>query len=200
MGKVSGAPIGPLGRNGIGICAGSKQPDRGIQVCEVRSLARNPFFEVVNMAADFSAPEAKGGNDVAVGHAPNLGADQIHFLWQLRHNTGNFRYYGASATRTFWRPPPAFVAWSSLTLYPPFASSALKSAAIFATSKNGSRASGRASQIWMPRSGYLLPVQIPMPFRPSVLIDARGTLLTMSCPGSRKTLCEPHEGRLRQLK
>ena len=41
------------------------------------------------MAADFSALEAKGGNDVAIGHAPNLGADPIHFLWQLRHNTGN---------------------------------------------------------------------------------------------------------------
>src|SRR5580693_675723 len=24
---------------------------------------------------------------MAVGHAPNLGADRIHFLWQLRHNT-----------------------------------------------------------------------------------------------------------------
>ena len=40
------------------------------------------------MPADFSALEAKGGNDMAVGHPPNLGADPIHFLWQLRHNTG----------------------------------------------------------------------------------------------------------------
>jgi hypothetical protein len=41
------------------------------------------------MAADVSALEAKGGNYVAVGHAPNLGAAPIHFLWQVRHNTEN---------------------------------------------------------------------------------------------------------------
>jgi hypothetical protein len=34
----------------------------------------------------------------------------------------------------------------------PFASSALKSAGIFTTSKNGSLARGRISQIWTPRS------------------------------------------------
>ena len=28
---------------------------------------------------------------MCVGHAPNLGADPIHFLWQLRHNTGKSR-------------------------------------------------------------------------------------------------------------
>jgi hypothetical protein len=89
MSEVPRAPVGPLWRNGIGICARWKEADRGIQVCEVRPLTRDPFFEVVNVAADFSALEAKGGNDVAIGHAPNLGADPIHFLWQLRHNTGN---------------------------------------------------------------------------------------------------------------
>jgi hypothetical protein len=47
----------------------------------------------VNVAADFSALEAKGGNYMAVGHAPNLGADPIHFLWQLRHNTAIFGNY-----------------------------------------------------------------------------------------------------------
>jgi hypothetical protein len=31
---------------------------------------------------------------MAVGHAANLGADPIHFLWQLRHNTGNFTKIG----------------------------------------------------------------------------------------------------------
>jgi hypothetical protein len=45
----------------------------------------------MNVAADFSALEAKGGNYVSIGHAPNLGADPIHFLWQLRHNTGKLR-------------------------------------------------------------------------------------------------------------
>jgi hypothetical protein len=39
-GKVPGAPIGPLGRNGIGVCAWRKQLDRGVQVCEIRPLAR----------------------------------------------------------------------------------------------------------------------------------------------------------------
>jgi len=77
MSKVPGAPIGPLWRDGIGICAGSKQPDRGIQVGEIRPLARNPFFEVMYVAADFSALEAKGGNDVAVGHAPKAGNDRL---------------------------------------------------------------------------------------------------------------------------
>ena len=45
------------------------------------------------MAADFSALGAKGGNNVAVGHAQNLGADPVHFLWQLRHNTGRNREF-----------------------------------------------------------------------------------------------------------
>jgi hypothetical protein len=47
----------------------------------------------VDVAAYFSALEAKGGNYMAVGHAPNLGADQIHFLWQSRHNTGNSLFF-----------------------------------------------------------------------------------------------------------
>jgi hypothetical protein len=41
----------------------------------------------VNVAADFSALKAKSGNYMAIGHAPNLGADPIHFVWQMRHNT-----------------------------------------------------------------------------------------------------------------
>jgi hypothetical protein len=56
----------------------------------------------VNVAADFSALEAKGGNYMAVGHAPNLGADQIHFLWQLRHYTGEF-YENRAAARKIAR-------------------------------------------------------------------------------------------------
>jgi hypothetical protein len=62
--KVSRAPIGALGRNVIGVCARRKQLDRGVQICEIRPLARDPFFEVVNVAADFSALEAKGGDDM----------------------------------------------------------------------------------------------------------------------------------------
>ena len=57
--------------------AGEKQLDRGVQICEIRPLARDPLFEVVNVAADFSALEAKGGNYMAVGHAPNLGATRF---------------------------------------------------------------------------------------------------------------------------
>jgi hypothetical protein len=56
----------------------------------------------VNVAADFSALEAKGGNYMTVGHAPNLGADPIHFLWQLRHNTENsllFSLFAGNLTR-----------------------------------------------------------------------------------------------------
>jgi hypothetical protein len=34
---------------------------------------------------------------MAVGHPPNLGADPIHFLWQLRHNTAE----------AVWRKLPA---------------------------------------------------------------------------------------------
>jgi hypothetical protein len=30
---------------------------------------------------------------MGVGHAPNLGADPIHFLWQLRYNTGHNREF-----------------------------------------------------------------------------------------------------------
>jgi hypothetical protein len=70
-------------RNGVGICARRKQLDRGIQICEIRT----------NVAADFSAHEAECGNYMAVGHAPNLGADMIHFLRQLRHNTGNAAFW-----------------------------------------------------------------------------------------------------------
>jgi hypothetical protein len=43
------------------------------------------------MAADFSALGAKCGNDMLFGHAPNLGADPIHYLWQLRHNIAVLR-------------------------------------------------------------------------------------------------------------
>jgi hypothetical protein len=71
-----------------------KQLDRGVQICEIRPLARGPFFEVVNLSADFSALEAECRNYMGIGHPPNLGADQIHFLWQLRHNTGNFSNLG----------------------------------------------------------------------------------------------------------
>ncbi len=41
----------------------------------------------MNMAADFSALKAKSGNNVSFGHPSNLGADAVHFLWRLRHNT-----------------------------------------------------------------------------------------------------------------
>src|ERR1700730_281747 len=44
---------------------------------------------------------------------------------------------------------------------PPFASSALKSAATFTTSKNGSRASGRISQILTRQSSCTNPDSIP---------------------------------------
>jgi len=59
--KVPCPAIGSLGRDGIGVCARRKQLDRGVQICEIRPLARNPFFEVVKVAADFSTLEAKGG-------------------------------------------------------------------------------------------------------------------------------------------
>jgi hypothetical protein len=42
---------------------------------------------------------SKGGNYMAVGHAPNLGADPIHFLWRLRHNTGNFSEFEPDQVR-----------------------------------------------------------------------------------------------------
>jgi hypothetical protein len=48
-----------------------------------------PVFGAAPRCAVQGALEAKGRNYVAVGHAPNLGADPIHFLWQLRHNTEN---------------------------------------------------------------------------------------------------------------
>ena len=80
MGKVPGPAIGPLRRNGVGICAGRKQLDRGIQVCEIRPQARDPFFEVVNVAADVSAFEAKGGYNVRLGHAPKAGDDRLEIL------------------------------------------------------------------------------------------------------------------------
>jgi hypothetical protein len=97
VGKVSRAPIEPLGGDCIGVRARRKQLDRGVQICEIRPLSRNPFFEVVNVPADFSALEAKGGDDMLFSHAPNLGADPIHFLWQLRHNTGNSLFFSLIA-------------------------------------------------------------------------------------------------------
>jgi hypothetical protein len=41
---------------------------------------RDPFFEVVNVAADFSALEAKGRNYMAVGHAQKVGNDRLEIL------------------------------------------------------------------------------------------------------------------------
>ena len=47
----------------------------------IRPLARDPFFEVANVAADFSALEAKGGDDVAVRVTPRkLGAHRLDSL------------------------------------------------------------------------------------------------------------------------
>jgi hypothetical protein len=40
---------------------------------------------------------------VAVGHAPNLGANPIHFLWQLRHNTENSLLFSLLAGNFKWR-------------------------------------------------------------------------------------------------
>jgi hypothetical protein len=37
-----------------------------------------------------------------------------------------------------------------------------------------------------------------MPSPPNGSIAGQGILLTMNCPGSLKTFCEPHQGRLRQ--
>jgi hypothetical protein len=113
-----------------------------------------------------------------------------------REFAGNFRYYGATATRSSSQPSPAFGAWSSLTLYLPFASSALKSAATFTTWKNGSGASEPILQIWMPRSSCFRLAQIPMPSRPSVLIAGQDILRTMNCPGLRRTRCGPASGPL----
>jgi len=53
----------------------------------------------VDVASDFSALEAQRGNYMAVGHAPNLGADPILFLWQLRHNTDKMKQ-GINSRRT----------------------------------------------------------------------------------------------------
>ena len=80
MCEIPGAPIGPLRRDGVGVCTRRKQLDRGVQVCEIGPLARDPFFEVVNVAADFSALEAKGGNDVCIGHAPKVGDGRLEIL------------------------------------------------------------------------------------------------------------------------
>jgi hypothetical protein len=75
--KVPGPAIGPLGRNGVGVSA--KEKITGVQICEIRPLARNPFFEVVDVAADFSALEAKGGNYMT-GHAQKAGDARLKIL------------------------------------------------------------------------------------------------------------------------
>jgi hypothetical protein len=80
VGKIPGPAIGPLGRDSIGVCAGRKQLDRGVQICEIRPLARDPFFEVVNVAADFSALEEKGGDDMLFGNVPKVGSDRLEIL------------------------------------------------------------------------------------------------------------------------
>jgi hypothetical protein len=41
---------------------------------------------------------------MGVGHAPNLGADPIYFLWQLRHNTVNVWPLEADPTITYSMP------------------------------------------------------------------------------------------------
>ena len=92
--------------------------------------------------------------------------NEFVFRFNRRFYPMNSRYYGADATRISRRPAPAFGAWLSLTLYPHFATSALKSAATFMTSKNRSRVSGQISQTWMPRSSCFRLAQILMPIPP----------------------------------
>ena len=43
-------------------------------------VARNPFFEVVNVAADFSALEAKCGYNVRLDHATKAGDGRLEIL------------------------------------------------------------------------------------------------------------------------
>jgi hypothetical protein len=75
------------------LCQG-KQSDRGVQVCEIRSLACNPLFEVVNVAADFSALKAKGGDDMLFGHmwtAPKAGDGWLEILAAAAPRICSFR-------------------------------------------------------------------------------------------------------------
>ena len=73
MSKIPCPAIDPFGRDSIRIFSRRKQLDRGVQVCEIRPLTHDPLFEVVNVAADFSALEAKGGYNVRLDHAPKAG-------------------------------------------------------------------------------------------------------------------------------
>jgi len=43
-------------------------------------MTRNPFFEIVNVAADFSALEAKGGYNVRLGHTAKAGDGRLEIL------------------------------------------------------------------------------------------------------------------------
>jgi hypothetical protein len=109
------------------------------------------------------------------------------------------RYYGANATRISSPPSPAFWAWSSLTLYPHFVSSAPKSAATFTTSKNGLRQRANLANLDATIKLFT-PGANPDAIPPSEPIAGPGTSLAMNCPGLRKMSCEPRQSRSRRLK
>jgi hypothetical protein len=54
--------------------------DRSVQVCEICSLARDSFFEVVNVAADFSTLGPQCGYNVRFDHAPKAGGGRLEIL------------------------------------------------------------------------------------------------------------------------
>jgi hypothetical protein len=56
---------------------------------QARTKATDLLLQLVNVAANLGSLGSKSGNNVCLSHAPNLGADWIHFMWRLRHNTEN---------------------------------------------------------------------------------------------------------------
>ena len=78
--KIPCPAIGTFRRNGIGVSPQRKEADRRVKICEARLLASDPFFKVVNVAADFSALEAKCGYNVKLDHATKAGDGRLEIL------------------------------------------------------------------------------------------------------------------------
>ena len=89
MGKVPRAPVWPFWRDSIRVRAWGKEADCRVNVRQRQPVPCYLLLEIVNMAADFSALETKGANNMSLGHPSNLGPGPAQFLWRLRHNIGH---------------------------------------------------------------------------------------------------------------
>ena len=80
-----------VGRDFFDVARAFKDRDRRrCYVCKIGPRLREPLFTVCNRGYDFRSLGAKRGDRAYFCHAAEIGTGRPNFLWQLRHNTGQW--------------------------------------------------------------------------------------------------------------